>query len=94
MAMSEKLLTIRLSELHTVRFRCLQDRCAGKVVLEATLADLPRKFEYAKCPLCSSDIDPNLKGRNVLADLAEVLQAIKSMDKRMEVEFVLPDKTE
>lgn len=87
--MSEKILRIFLDELDTVRIVCQHANCGG--IIEYPLERLRAKFQNVnECPLCKEDFG----GRgSPLYALAEAIENLKFVSKRVKVEFVLDDPT-
>jgi peptide subunit release factor 1 (eRF1) len=96
-AVSEHLLKVLLSELTTVRVRCLNDRCGATV--EVALANLDRAFRHYACPACQKEFGPAQRSQpgpepNRLRELQAAVEELARDAGRQgfEVEFVLPAK--
>lgn len=82
--MSETVLKILLSELHTVRLVCNSCKCA----VEMPLAKL--KNRGTTCPLCNDDICPE-RIVHQFAALAVAVEHLLLADK-VQIQFVMPEK--
>ena len=80
--MSETLLKLLSSELHTIRIHCRHPQC-GRGVIEVPIAELAEHFDFA-CPLCQTPL-----GGLYLKRLSEALAAATEQ-QCCAVEFVLP----
>lgn len=89
--MSETLLKILLSELDTVRVRCMATDC--KAITEVRLADVSRAFQGAKCPVCGAEFDSQSGTQSALAALARAVRNTQAAADKYQVEFVLPQRS-
>jgi hypothetical protein len=85
--MSETLFKFLLSELGTVRVRCM----SCKAVVEVPTADLARHLpDPFDCPICHKKLGAAVGTH--LHQLAEALAGLRSLSREIELEFVLPVK--
>lgn len=93
--MSRKLLAFLLSELSTVRIKCV--KCKGIVEVE-TVDQVVVMFsgpDDPKCPLCKQLlIGPGCGSNNPMRNLAVAVAELKKRSDTVEIEFVLADKGE
>ena len=88
--MSETTLKILLSELQKVRITCKNRDCGA--VLETPLVDLGRYLPSGICRYCNKPLYHGNK--NLLIELAEVIKTLTGATDTLELEFVLPVKTD
>jgi len=87
--MIEKQVKFSLTDLATVRVRCLNAACG--VITEVPITELARVFQSGECPACRFNL--KIGGtRNVIVDLANAVNAFKAGNQQAEVQFVLQDK--
>lgn len=83
--MSEKLFKFLLSELKTVRFRCV--KCGTVTEMDIDKAEV--RLQDPRCPVCKEawgTVDPNH-----FVNFAAAVRGIRGRTDVVEVEFVLPD---
>jgi len=88
--MSERVLRVLLSELATVRIRCLRPECG--MVYEMTLAAMKDR-NFTACPCCRQPLVLHTKGEfgYDLSDLAKTIAYLANAQAgTVGVEFVLP----
>jgi hypothetical protein len=87
--MSEKLLTVPLSELGTVRLVCRRKDCGG--VFEMPVERLPLK-DFQSCPVCQAAFKESDVAPGHLANLGSAIKQVLSLKDTVEVQFVLKDQ--
>lgn len=87
--MPYKLLAFLLSELKTVRLKCLRPECMG--VTEVTIAKMGARFEVPFCPVCTKPFIGNHTTDNAIVRLAKSIQSLQDQGENLGIEFILPD---
>jgi hypothetical protein len=85
--MSEKILKVLLSDLHTVRVLCKQCRA----IVELSLEDLAKKYQSGYCPICKACLVA--PSDNTIVDLSNAIRGLQELHQHLNIEFLLPDKT-
>jgi predicted Zn finger-like uncharacterized protein len=85
--MSEKLFRFLLSELETVRVKCLQ--C--QTVFEVRTDQIAATFPESKCPVCRKMLGaiPSVSG---FTHLSEAIRQFKADAASVQIEFTIPEK--
>lgn len=86
--MSKRLLSFFLGELETIRIHCSSSACTG-VIEFATKQLGSLKSEHQNCPVCGALFRLN---SGTLAQFGLQIEALQKM--KMEIEFVIPDKSD
>lgn len=76
-----------LSELRTIRLKCLA--CRTNAAIEMPIAKLDR-IEGFCCPICKESFDANRDGKDYLAMLQDAVSGLQNAAKKLQIEFVLP----
>jgi len=84
--MSRKLLAFLLRELKLIRIIC--NRCDG--IVELPLDKVKPPFAKGQCPLCER---PFCVGTNHIYNLVNAIQAIQGEADKLDIEFILDDKS-
>ena len=85
--MSRKLLAFLLSELSTIRLKCL--KCSG--VSEVSLKLLEQQFAVPICPMCRTTFLLPTMRDSPFVSLSAAIQTLQLLQKNVEVEFILND---
>jgi hypothetical protein len=101
--MSEKLFKFLLSEITLLRLRCRNAVCGG--VSEMPIGKVGELLKRGHCPFCNQPFHDKADwlssfnqlttgSMSAVAIFAECLKLLKAINDRVEIEFVLPDKSE
>jgi hypothetical protein len=89
--MSRKLFAFLLSELKTIRVKCLDRKCAGKVI-EVSVDQLADQYPTLVCPLCHQPFTITPPKDNPFVKFGEAVAELQRFGgKTVDIEFVLPD---
>ncbi len=86
--MSEKLFRFLLSELETIRVKCVGCEATVEIRTDQILAMLSQ----GQCKVCGKPLVPGA-GTNAFEHLARAIATFKAQSAAFQIEFTLPDKS-
>jgi coenzyme F420-reducing hydrogenase delta subunit len=87
---SEQVIRVPLTELATLRVRCLNPQCGGLV--EATVERFAQVFAQGyRCPVCGVRFGANQADPDHLRALVKAMEELKRDSERVEIEFVVSE---